>query len=68
LYYGNIALVDGVLKRMVDELGANTRIVATGGLAPLISRGSQLIETVDPDITLEGLRIIHTRHVSKTQA
>ena len=68
LYYGNIALVDGVLKRMVDELGANTRIVATGGLAPLISRGSQLIETVDADITLEGLRIIHARHVSKTQA
>jgi len=64
LYYGNIALVDGVLTRMVDELGAGTRVVATGGLAPLISRGSQLIETVDPDITLEGLRIIHERQAS----
>jgi type III pantothenate kinase len=62
LYYGNVAVVDGVLKRMVEELGADTRVIATGGLAPLIARGSDLIETVDPNITLEGLRIIHERH------
>ena len=68
LYYGNIALVDGVLKKMVEELGSETRIIATGGLAPLISRGSQLIERVDADITLEGLRIIHDRCVAGTPA
>lgn len=68
LYYGNIALVDGVLKRMVDELGPDTRIIATGGLAPLISRGSELIERVDADITLEGLRIIHSRNAADTPA
>src|ERR1041384_6157661 len=62
LYYGNIALVDGLLEKMVGELGADTRVVATGGLAPLISRGSRLINSVDADITLEGLRIIHGRH------
>jgi type III pantothenate kinase len=62
LYYGNIALVDGVLKRMLEQLGPDTRVVATGGLAPLIARGSQLVETVDADITLEGLRIIHERN------
>jgi len=62
LYYGNIALVDGVLAKMVEELGPGTRVVATGGLAPLISRGSALIERVDADITLEGLRIIYDRN------
>lgn len=62
LYHGNIALVDGVLEKMKEELGAATRIIATGGLAPLISRGSRLIEAVEPDITLEGLRIIHERN------
>src|SRR6185295_16614747 len=45
LYYGNIALVDGMLERMIEELGEGTRVIATGGLAPLISRGSRLIET-----------------------
>ena len=61
LYYGNVAVVDGVLKRMVEELGADTRVIATGGLAPLIARGSELIDTVDANITLEGLRIIYER-------
>lgn len=68
LYYGNIALVDGVLKKMVEQLGAGTRVVATGGLAPLISRGSELIERVDPDITLEGLRIIYDCHAGANPA
>jgi type III pantothenate kinase len=62
LYYGNISLVDGVLEMMIEELGEGTRVVATGGLAPLISRGSRLIEVVEPDLTLEGLRLIHDRN------
>jgi len=65
LYYGNVALVDGLLERMIEELGPDTRVIATGGLAPLISRGSRLIETSDPDITLEGLRIIYDRNKQK---
>ncbi len=64
LYHGNIALVDGVLRKMVEELGEGTHVIATGGLAPLISRGSEIIERVDPDITLEGLRIIYDRHAN----
>jgi len=64
LYYGNIALVDGVLERMVEELGEATRIIATGGLAPLISRGSRLIQAVDANITLEGIRIVYERNAS----
>lgn len=65
LYYGNIALVDGLLEKMIEELGPETRVIATGGLAPLISRGSRLIENADPDITLEGLRIIYERNRPK---
>src|SRR5205814_4800557 len=64
LYYGNIALVDGVLQRMIDELGAGTRVIATGGLAPLISRGSRLIEAVEANITLEGICIVYERNPS----
>ena len=64
LYYGNIALVDGVLERMIDELGDGTRVIATGGLAPLISRGSRLIEAVEANITLEGICIVYERNQS----
>src|SRR5438046_4761 len=54
LYYGYAGLVDGILRRMIDELGEETKVISTGGLAPLISQASELIETVDDTLTLEG--------------
>ncbi|MGI9035778.1 MAG: type III pantothenate kinase, partial [Pyrinomonadaceae bacterium] len=61
LYYGYAGLVDGILRRMKDELGEETKIIATGGLAPLISQASELIEAVDETLTLEGLRLIYQK-------
>ena len=61
LYHGYIGLVDGILKKMVEELGRSPRVIATGGLAPLIARGSKFIQEVDETLTLEGLRLVYQR-------
>ena len=61
LYYGYVGLVDDILRRMIDELGGSPRVIATGGLAPLIAKGSRYVEIVDETLTLEGLRLVYER-------
>jgi len=61
LYHGFSGLVDGILRKMIEELGGSARVIATGGLAPLIATGSELIELVDETLTLEGLRLVYER-------
>ena len=65
LYHGYVGLVDGILKKMVEELGGSPKVIATGGLAPLIAKGSSFIELVDETLTLEGLRLVYQRTTSK---
>ncbi|HTT33239.1 MAG TPA: type III pantothenate kinase [Methylomirabilota bacterium] len=58
LYYGAIDMVDGMLERMKKELGTGVKVVATGGQARLVSKGSKHIEHIDEFLTLTGLRLI----------
>jgi type III pantothenate kinase len=68
LYYGYLGLVDGILERLLEELGNDAKVIATGGLGPMIGTGSKYIKTVDDFLTLEGLRIIWERNVAARPA
>jgi len=62
LFYGYVGMVEGLVKRMTEELGGRATCVATGGLADVIAPETPLIEHVDPDLTLHGLRIVWERN------
>lgn len=62
LYYSTISTIDGILERLVGELGPETKIVGTGGQAKLMVEGSKYLKLVDEDLTLDGVRIIWERH------
>ncbi len=57
--FGAVALVDGMVRRLAAEAGIRPVVIATGGLAGLLAPHSQMIERVDPDLTLHGLRLLH---------
>jgi type III pantothenate kinase len=60
--FGFAAMVDGIVARLRDALGADTRTVATGGLAPLVVPYCDSIDSVDDELTLKGLRLIWERN------
>jgi type III pantothenate kinase len=61
LFWGYVDMVEGLLRRLRAELGGAATVVATGGLASIVAPESQLIEHVDPDLTLRGLRLVWER-------
>ena len=62
LFYGYLAMVEGLMKRIADELGGRVTGIATGGLAPLVVPETTVFEAIEPDITLHGLRIVWERN------
>lgn len=62
VFWGYVGLIEGIVARIRSEWGEAMRVVATGGLAPLLAEGTTIIEKTDPDLTLEGLRLLADRN------
>lgn len=58
LLYGYVGLVEGMVARFRQELGANMKVIATGGLADVVANETQSIQIIAPWLTLDGLQII----------
>ena len=73
IYWGYIGLIEGITARIRGEFKAagpdrTMKVVATGGLAPLFSEGTEIIERIDPELTLDGLRLLAARNPTPTLA
>jgi type III pantothenate kinase len=65
IFWGYVGMIEGIVSRIRAEVDLpRMKVIATGGLAPLLAEGTTLIERIDPDITLEGLRLLAERNPS----
>jgi type III pantothenate kinase len=62
IFWGYVGLIEGIVARIKREFGEPMSVVATGGLAPVFDGVTDVIERVDPDLTLWGLRLIYSRN------
>jgi type III pantothenate kinase len=58
LLYGYVGLVEGMVARFQEELGPNTKVIATGGFSEIIARETDVLKILAPWLTLDGLRIV----------
>ncbi|HKT86292.1 MAG TPA: type III pantothenate kinase [Novosphingobium sp.] len=64
VFWGYVAMIEGLIARMKGEIGRPAKVIATGGLAVLFNEATDLFDAVDPDLTIEGLAILAERAVS----
>jgi type III pantothenate kinase len=65
VFWGYVGLVEGLVQRIRAERGEAMEVIATGGLAPVLAEATDIIDHVDPDLTLWGLRLIYRRNRNK---
>ncbi len=66
IYWGYVGLVEGLVTRIRAEHDEPLKVIATGGLAPMLAEGTTIIERIDPDLTLNGLRLLADRNPAPT--
>jgi len=65
VFWGYVAMMEGLIARMRAEIGRPAKVIATGGLAILFDESTEIFDAVDADLTLDGLAILAERAASK---
>ena len=68
VFWGYVAMMEGLIARMREEIGRPARVIATGGLAVLFDEATDIFDVVDGDLTLDGLAILAERAAVKGAA
>jgi type III pantothenate kinase len=66
IYWGYVAMMEGLIGRMKAEIGRPVTVVATGGLATLFDEHTQIFDAIEPDLTIQGLSLLYKRTTSAT--
>ncbi len=61
VYWGYVAMIEGLVARLKAEIGRPVTVIATGGLAPLFERHGKLFDAVEPDLTIQGLSLLYSK-------
>lgn len=68
IFWGYVGMVEGLVQRIRGEFAQSLKVIATGGLAPLFAEGTTIFEAIDPDLTLEGMRLLALRNPAPSLA
>ncbi len=66
IYWGYVAMIEGLVARMRAEIGRPVKVVSTGGLATLFDRHTSVFDAIEPDLTITGLAMMHRRLAAST--
>ena len=58
IYWGYVAMLEGLVERMKRELGHPAKVIATGGLADLFDKQTDVFDEIEPDLTIQGLNLL----------
>ena len=61
--YGYVGQVENIIRKINEEIGVKAKVIATGGLAGMISKETDMIDVVERSLTLEGLRLIYEKNI-----
>jgi len=59
IYWGYVAMIEGLTQRIKTELARPASVIATGGLASLFDKHTEAFDAIEPDLTIQGLSLLH---------